>query len=138
MRHLISVLIVTRNSHTFWKEKSSTCICNFKYHVLMIPILTHVPTQGWNELPLLQKYTFLIIHCAEEQDIKLILPDSTESQLKLLSIPFNNTKLSCLSWNWFILVYFNIKFLTFSMSFLVSTTIIYITYVPNLYTIRFL
>lgn len=70
MTHHVSVLTVTRSSHTFWKEKSSICIRDFKYRVLTIPILTHVPMQGWNELSFLQKYTFLIIHCADNQDIK--------------------------------------------------------------------
>lgn len=52
------------------RKKVLLVICYFKYHVLMIPTLTDVLMQGWNELFLSQKYTFLIIHCAEDHDIK--------------------------------------------------------------------
>ena len=56
----------------------------------------------------------------------------------ILSIRFNNIKLYCLTWNWFISVYFNIRFVTFSISLVVVTTTIYNTHALNVYIIHFL
>lgn len=52
------------------RKKVLLVTCYFKYHVLMILTLTDVHMQGWNELFLSQKYTFLLIFCAEDKDIK--------------------------------------------------------------------